>query len=110
MLTVTAIAADHLSSTFTNYIRAMANYRDCPQTTHSSHSVMDLSFPIPVIGKVALSTPLQTLGPDFCLAAYPESKHSILASQLALPARSSRMTLVVSSLEYVLESYQPDYT
>ena len=39
MLTVTAIAADHLSSTFTNYIRAMANYRDCPQTTHKSHSL-----------------------------------------------------------------------
>jgi hypothetical protein len=38
MLTVTAIAADHFSSTFTNYIRAMANYRDCPQTTHKSHS------------------------------------------------------------------------
>jgi hypothetical protein len=35
MLTVTAIAADHLSSTFTNYIRAMANYRDCPQTTQT---------------------------------------------------------------------------
>jgi hypothetical protein len=31
MLTVTAIAADHLSSTFTNYIRAMADYRDCPK-------------------------------------------------------------------------------
>src|SRR5664279_331118 len=25
--------------------------------THSSHSDMDLSFPIPVIGKVAISTP-----------------------------------------------------
>jgi len=37
MLTVTAIAADHLSSTFTNYIRAMANYRDCPQTTQTGH-------------------------------------------------------------------------
>jgi hypothetical protein len=39
MLTVTAIAADHLSSTFTNYIRAMANYRDCPQTTLRSHTI-----------------------------------------------------------------------
>ena len=35
MLTVTAIAADHLSSTFTNYIRAMASYRDCPVTVES---------------------------------------------------------------------------
>jgi len=28
----------------------------CQQPTHSSHSDMDLSFPIPVIGKVAIST------------------------------------------------------
>ena len=29
---------------------------DCQNPTHSSHSAMDLSFPIPVIGKVAIST------------------------------------------------------
>jgi len=35
MLTVTAIAAENISSTFTNYIRAMADYRDCPKTTQT---------------------------------------------------------------------------
>jgi len=57
--------------------------------THCCHSDMDLSFPIAVIGKVALST-LVDIGAKFPNGNFPAaSRHSTLGNQLALLAKRS---------------------
>jgi hypothetical protein len=80
MLTVTAIAADHLSSTFTNYIRTMANYRDCPQTTPSGQSLQISKWQHPYGERTV----------DF-------------SSQTALPANYIRLELLAALVKNILD-------
>ncbi len=64
-----------------------------PDTTPLRHSDMDLSFPIPVIGKVALSTPYRYSNHFSSGSILTYSGQSILANQLVLTSKELAVRL-----------------